>query len=467
MVTKKEKSAASPEKAARRVDLLGIAEILNSLLEESLYQEVYQELRTNQRERLWTFKALAQFWMSVVLEAPQSLTQMLSQAQEGTNPLLPWVGASPEAFFERCQSFSWRFFAKLYQRFKEKAVARALPLYAQALQGLRGQFPEIIVVDGSKLEQVVHRLGILRKVPAAVLPGMLVASYDLFRGILRDFLFEPHASAYEPDLSMDLLEKLPGGSLVLADRLYGKVGFFQTLHLKGLWGLIRRHKNGGCLYKVELLSREQFGGRQTLEDWKVEFGRPASPKLQTLRWIVYRKGSSTLELLTNVLESERLSATQALQLYHSRWSIERVFFELKEVLGLNTLYTATPNACGLHAYAAAIVHTALKMAQGEIAQEHGRAPEEISPAKLFPKMAKACEKQAWLEWHWWEVVRANPGVVLTRPSLEGKRPRWFSTTLKAILVETKTRPRSRGKPNTSNQWLSFAHIKGGAVYLRN
>ena len=69
---------------------------------------------------------------------------------------------------------------------------------------------------------------------------------------------------------------------------------------------------------------------------------------------------------------------------------------------------------GIQVYASAIIHTAFKVAQGKIARRHGIAPEEISPAKLFPQMAKACRDQATVEATWLETLRLNSGVKLTQ-----------------------------------------------------
>lgn len=94
-------------------------------------------------------------------------------------------------------------------------------------------------------------------------------------------------------------------------------------------------------------------------------------------------------MLTNVLTPPRLTAEEALDLSPYRWSIERMFFDLKEVLTLNRLYAANPNAVAMQVYAAAIVDNAFRVAQSDAAAHVGWEPEEISPAKLFPKIATA------------------------------------------------------------------------------
>jgi len=79
------------------------------------------------------------------------------------------------------------------------------------------------------------------------------------------------------------------------------------------------------------------GGR--LEERLVHARSGQRVAVQSLRYICWRQGSTRYELLTNVLDSRRLSAEEALSLY-PRWSIERMFFDLKEVLNLKHFYAA-------------------------------------------------------------------------------------------------------------------------------
>src|SRR5262249_6192149 len=85
--------------------------------------------------RKWTLEALAEFWTAVILQAPPSLTQALEEAAAGTGAGWPVVQASPEAFFERCHSLHWRFFAKLYEAFVAHVLPEARPCYARPLSG--------------------------------------------------------------------------------------------------------------------------------------------------------------------------------------------------------------------------------------------------------------------------------------------------------------------------------------------
>jgi hypothetical protein len=221
-------SASSPH----RIELLGTVELLHHHLTQSLCQTVFQQTRTTERECHWSLKALASFWTEVILRAPHSLTQALQEAALGNGSGWPRVQASPEAFVQRCQDFSWRFFANLYRAFLAQVLPQAQPLYAVPLHDVRQRFDEVWLVDGSRLDAIAKRLKLLRDVRAQVLLGCLSAFYDLYRGLVRHVVFETDAAAAELPRTTAALEQVPKGTRVVGDRLYGVGAFFAALRRK-------------------------------------------------------------------------------------------------------------------------------------------------------------------------------------------------------------------------------------------
>jgi hypothetical protein len=129
-------------------------------------------------------------------------------------------------------------------------------------------------------------------------------------------------------------------------------------------------------------------------------------------------------------------------------------------LNLHRFYTGSPNGVAMQVYAAALVHTAFRVAQGQIAQAIGVAPETISPAKLFPRMATASIGLTWMELAFIEMQQANPGLDLQKP--DWRRSDFAWTTLERIQVEPRTgRRRKRRFCQSRKQWKSFTHIPGG------
>lgn len=381
------------------------------------------------------------FWTAVILRAPKSLTQALIDASSGGDQLIPHVSASPEAFFEKCRDMRRPFFAKLYEGFTQSILSDAPKIYGRSLCSLQERFPEIWIVDGSKLDAIRHRLKLLWDEKGVVLPGCLTVFYDLFRGISREVLFCPDAAEHELQRAIRVLPSIPRGVLLVADRFYALPAFFRALSEVGLFGLFRRNRRIQIKPK-EALCRKQ-GSRTFLEDILVEAGCGQRGAKVPLRLIRYRRGGIRRDLITSVLDPKMLSAQEALMIYPMRWSIERLFFDLKEVLNLHRFYAANPNAVAMQVYAAAMVHTSFRVGQARIAQQVGVSPEEISPAKLFPKLAAASISLTDIERYRMELFRLNPGLSVVEPDL-GKM-KFAKTTLSAILVEKRKGKRRKRK----------------------
>jgi len=449
---------ASSDAHDQRVDLLGTVQVLHEHLTASVCQTVFEQTRTNERARKWTLAALAEFWTAVIMRAPPSLTHALEEAAASPGAGWPSVQASPEAFFERCQSLHWRFFAKLYAAFVDHVLPDARLCYAQPLQSLRQHFPDIWVVDGSRLDAVAHRLTLLRDVRACVLPGCLTAFSALYRGITRHLAFDAAAAAGELPRTIAALEHVPRGTLLVGDRLYGVGKFFAALRPHGLAGLCRRNGRQSWRWIGDLSTTSVAGG--TAYATLVEIKGTQDLPTQRLRWVRWRKGRDVRALLTNVLEPRELSVTDALCVYPWRWKVERLFFARKEVVNLHRFYTSSPNGVAMQVYAAALVHTAFRVAQGRVAETLGMAPEEISPAKFFPRLAAASIGLMWSELACITIQQANPRVHLRKPAWQDCGFAW--TTLERIQVEPRTgRRRKRRFCPSRKQWKSFAHIPGG------
>ena len=456
---------AKPIRTTMRVDLLKVVSLLLNHLTPALCETVFQQQRTIERTRKWTFYAVNVFWAAMIVRHPPSLQHGLDQTRKGRgrDPLWPRVLATPQAFFQKAQGLRPSLFKATYEAFTRSILPKARPAYASWLARLRERFADVLIVDGSRLDAVCHRLTLLRRERAQVLPGCLTVFYDLFRGITRQVLFSPHAAAPELPRAKAALRWIAQGALVMGDRLYASVQFFHQLGAHQLFGLVRR---SGRL-RVRTLQRlsRQAGDQGVLDDTLVEVGSGQGQAPVRLRLIRFRGSRHRLDLLTNVLDPKRLSPEEALALYRLRWSVERLFLDLKETLNLHGLYASHPNLVAQQVYAAAIVHTAFRVAQAGIAKQARVLPEQLSPAKLFPKLAEAVNDHCVAQITVLKTRQLNPGVAI-------KFPGWHVipsayTTLGAIIVHHRTGPRRRRRFCASRKrWKSLMHVKGGPTLVR-
>jgi hypothetical protein len=431
-----------------RVDLLAAVRVIHEHLTAALCETVFARVRSTERRRVLTLQVMAEFWLAVILRAPASLRQALDEARRGSGGY-PMVATSPESFFERAQTLRVEFFEELFDAFLESALPDSEPAFEGALQAQLADFGPVLVVDGSRCDAVARRLKVSWSEEAVVLPGSLLVLYDLFRGVPWRVRFDPDACAAEVPALKDELDGVPEGALLLADRGFCSHRLLGDLKTRGIWAVVRCTKAIALAPGAVLGFSEHEGAR--VKDTLVTAGTTQRPaERQQLRLIEWKKGGKTLRLLTNVLDPKKLPAAVAVALYLRRWSVERMFYDLKEVLNLHRFYAANANAVGMQVYAAAIVYAALRMAQARIAAAVRLPPERLSVEKLFPKVAAAASEWTSSCRAFLAIVDANPAVTLNEPDWSKQPFAW--TTLDTILVEprrTKRRPPRRPAARTS------------------
>jgi hypothetical protein len=435
-----------------RVDLLAAVEVIDKHLTGALCEEVFAEVRVKERRRVLTLQVMAEFWLAVIRRAPPSLRHALDEARRGAGGY-PMVASSPESFFERSQSMRWEFFEGLFDAFLERALPECAPAFEGALRAELAGFDLVLVADGSRCDAVAHRLKVAWKEQAVLLPGSLLVLYDLFRGVPWSVRFDPDACAAEVPALKDELDGVPKGALLLADRAFCSHRLFGELDGRGLFGLVRCTEAIALAPGAVLGFAEHDGGR--IKDVLVTAGTPQRPReRRTLRLIEWKKGGRKLRLLTNVLDPAKLPAAAAVALYLRRWSVERMFYDLKEVLNLHRFYAANANAVGMQVYAAAITYAALRMAQARIAAAAGLPPERLSVEKLFPKVAAAASEWTTSCRAFLATKAANPGVKLVEP--DWPKEVFASTTLDAVLVEPRgAKRRRRPRPAARSSYVSL------------
>ncbi len=434
-----------------RVNLLGTVRVIHEHLTEALGEQAFAAERTDERRRVWTVHLMALFWTAVILRAPESLRQALDEAFVGAGGY-PLAKASKQGFFKRANGMRWKFFRRLFDDFAASVLEGCEPAFEKELRLSLPAFTGVWIVDGSRLDQIAHRLKILWKERAAVLPGSVIALYDLFRGVARRLEFSENAAAAEVPALRGLLGSIPRGTLLLGDSAYCSHRLFAELSALGISALVRCTESIS-VERVELLSRAE-DGKDVVEDWIVLVGTPQRPaQRQRVRMIEKRrKGKETLRLLTTVLDPKLLPAAAALGLYKERWSVERLFYDLKEVIDLHSFYAGNANAVAMQVYAAAIVHTAMRVAQAGIAKEAGLEPERLSVQKLFPRVAAASSAFVASQQAFVATEAANPGLSLREPVWDAQP--WASAPLKSLLVEARS-PRRRKRRPRAGRYVSL------------
>jgi hypothetical protein len=434
-----------------RVNLLGTIRVIHEHLTAALCEIAWSKERTTERRRIWTLQTMALFWTAVILRAPESLRQALDEAFSGVGGY-PLARSSHQGFFKRAKGLKWQFFRRLLEDFTASVLRDHEPTFESALRPKLAAFTGVWIVDGSRLDQIAHRLKVTWTTRSAVLPGSVLALYDLFRGVARHVEFSEDGAAAEVPALRGVLDRIPPGTLLLADRAYCSHHLFHELLAGGIH-VLTRCTAAISVEKLQRLSQTK-DAKGSVEEWLVLVGTPQKPaERQRVRMIVRRRpGKKAVRLLTTVLDPEMLPATTALTLYRKRWAVERLFYDLKEVIDLHSFYAGNANAVAMQVYTAALVHTAMRVAQAGIAKEVRLEPEELSVEKLFPRIAAASSAYVTSQQAFIAIQQLNRGFELREP--DWSEQEYASAPLASLRVEVRTTKRRKRRPS-DGRYLSL------------
>lgn len=243
------------------------------------------------------------------------------------------------------------------------------------------------VFDGNHLAGTEHRIAETRAVQEAVLPGQTLVVYDLDLGLAIDAVPCEDAHAQERSLLTAMLEGCEPNDLWVGDRNFSVAWFFLEVDQRAAGFLVRQHRTS-----IHIEPLEEF----------VAAGRTASGEIQEQRAIVVlmnghgrpvldeqgeritlpirrvrvildkptQDGETEVFLLTNVPASVA-DAPMLSELYLRRWTIERGFQTMTDVLRCEIKTLAYPGAALLGFSVALMGFNLLATVRSALRAEHG------------------------------------------------------------------------------------------------
>lgn len=346
--TKRQNSAPPDEE----VEAL-LAEILHpALLNQTAY---FHELGL--RERLLNLPVMMAFALSLVWRHLGSVTEAVRVLKrEG----LLWVDplrVSQQAVEQRLRSLPAELFARVLQdvlppmqaRWQERT--RPVP---PALRWAQHRFAAVVALDGSTLDALLRKTGLLREGEGPVLAGRLAGLLDVVTHLPRALWYEEDAQAHDQRFWEQALAALERNTLVIFDLGFLNFTRFDQLTEAGLWFITRSKANTG--YQVEKVLRKEA----MLHDQLVWVGSGATSRCgHLLRLVEWQYNGLWYRYLTNVIDPQTLPAEYVVALYWQRWRIEDAFNVVKRLLGLAYFWTGANNGVQVQVWATWILYMVL------------------------------------------------------------------------------------------------------------
>ncbi len=382
-----------PEVMARMPLAEAVLTIWRWIADEKHLESLFERHRGRAYQRVLSFPLLVQLIADAIIQHGGSGRRSFERAkQAGT------LAVSVQAAYGKLRRLplplSMGFLAECTDRLRDlfpEAAAHPLPPSLDNFQ--------VVVLDGKAIKRVAKRLKPLRGVSGGVLGGRALVAMSLKSGLAVAMHAHPDGDAndvrFVPDLLPVVRQRVPGPRLWLGDRAFCNLEQVVRFNNHGDHFLVRRRTN--VRFEPDAARSTQTGrdadDRGFVETWGW-LGNPRDPRRLYVRQIALeRPGEETIFLITDLLDAQRYPASDLLQLYMSRWGIERMFQQVTEVFGLQALIGGTPEATVFQFAFCLVLYNIIQVLRGYIATARKHPPETISSEKLFYDVER--ELTAW------------------------------------------------------------------------
>jgi Transposase DDE domain len=331
-----------------------IEQRLGDIIRPATYRQVTYFWDMGLRERTLTLPVMMALVLSMIWRQISAVSEVVRTVH--TQSLL-WVTPrrlTQQALSQRLNSLPaelfWRVLDSILPGMRQRWAARKRPLPPE-VSWAQAHYPQVVICDGSTLDALVRRLGLLRDLATQPLAGRMTALLELGARLPIQVWFEEDAQAHDLAFWPRILSGLQSGALLIFDLGYTNFRHFADLTARQITFLTRAKKN--LAYQVERVLHTSA----SVHDALVWIG-PADNR-QLMRLIEVLQRGLWYRYLTNELDDQHLPTDIAVALYGQRWRIEDAYAIVKRLLGLAYFWSGSQNAIQLQLWATWILYAVL------------------------------------------------------------------------------------------------------------
>lgn len=320
-------------------------ESVERLLEEVVRPAVYSQIAAywdaGLRQRILTLPVMVAVVLSMLWRQMGSVTELVRTLRDEGVLWAKSVKVSQQAVSQRLQRFPQELFHAvlmevmpvMHQRWQKRT--RPLP---EAVAWAKQRFTEILVLDGSTLDVLLRKVGLLREGEGPVLAGRMAALLDAVSQLPRQIWYEEDSKAHDQRFWETAIKQLQKGTLLLFDLGFTNYPIFDRLTEMGVFFITRAKKN--AVYQpVRILAQGK-----TFCDQIIRLGGMNNPCAHQMRLVQVLHEGKWYRYLTNILDPAVLPPEYVVALYWQRWRVEDAFNAVKRLLGLAYFWAGSTNA---------------------------------------------------------------------------------------------------------------------------
>jgi len=359
-------------------------EQVGQLLQEVIHPLTFQLVKLYSdmglRQRTLTLPVMLAFVLSLIWRQIGSVAEAVRVLSQDGMLWQPPLKVTQQAINTRLRQMPAALFERLFREIlplmHQRWQKRKRPL-AAPMQTALAHFERVVAVDGSTLDVLVKKVGLLKAEEDNVLAGKMLAVLDVASQLPVAVFYTEKSQAHDQSFWEQIIATIKPGELVLFDLGFVNYERYQQLSQQGSYWVTRLKSN--MVYQKVSEVREAGAARSYL----IEAGAYSGGTGQLLRLVEVEYEGKSYTYLTNVLDPARLRAEEVAYLYRERWRIEDAFKSVKRLLGLAYFYSGSLNAVGLQLWATWLLYCVLTELVDEVASEVQQPVKRISIEMVY------------------------------------------------------------------------------------
>ena len=211
--------------------------------------------RLGLRERTLSFVVMVAFVLEMIWRQLGSVNALSKIVQKEAILWAQPRKVSQQALAQRLTSLPSELFLRvlldILPKAQERWMKRERPLSAELLWAAE-RYRAVLAVDGSTLDALIRKMGLLRDLPENPLAGRMTALLDLCTRLPEKLWYESDPNAHDQRCWTNILSVLQAGSLLIFDKGYVNFARFLQLAQAKVKFITRAGKPRGAILVVRM-----------------------------------------------------------------------------------------------------------------------------------------------------------------------------------------------------------------------
>lgn len=376
--------------AIRRVPVAeGVLATLAVLFSEERMAALYEQYRGASYERELSFHSVVKLMYSAVIEHEAVGSEAFKAARTADE-----LTVTDQAAFGKIR--------RMRQSLSNALVCESMePIMEMFPDSVKTRVPlcfnkfNVYCIDGKKLKEVAKRLKETRGVAGKLLGGKALVALSVHEQLVAAMSSSLDGEANDGPLVPELLEKVhawsPELNIFLADSQFCDLTTPRRVLAHGSDFVMRYHPKVHFHIDpvVVAVKGKDNWGRPYVEEigW---LGKPCGKtSIRVRRIVVKREDNPDLIIVTSLLDTNKFSAADVLELYGLRWTIETAFLHVTKEFDLRHMIGSTAEATLFQFSISLVIYNVMRLIQAHVSEENKVTPEELS----LPKIIRTAKKQ--------------------------------------------------------------------------